>query len=152
MAWFCKAATKYNGHENTYVMFVATDPALSIFTLCFWPPKLKRTAILSYQNAKNWMFSLSLSGVFAPTLFSKAYGSLVCDSCTNSAGGNGTSNSSGQFVCHNCHYDVVSVLVCTNDKHLFCVLYKVIHNLFCFSLYLTEQRYSVPQPCGVSYY
>ncbi|KAI3371436.1 hypothetical protein L3Q82_024032, partial [Scortum barcoo] len=36
--------------------------------------------------------------VFAPTLFSKAYGNLVCDACTNS--------SSGPLVCHNCHYDL----------------------------------------------
>ncbi|XP_056137939.1 uncharacterized protein LOC130114170 isoform X2 [Lampris incognitus] len=49
---------------------------------------------------------ISIGGVFAPTLFSKAYGNLVCDACTNSTGGNGTSNSSGPFVCHNCHYDV----------------------------------------------
>uniref|UniRef100_A0A672YUJ3 Putative cation exchanger C521.04c n=1 Tax=Sphaeramia orbicularis TaxID=375764 RepID=A0A672YUJ3_9TELE len=37
---------------------------------------------------------ISVGGVFAPTLFSKAYGSLVCDACTNSAGG----NSSGPLV------------------------------------------------------
>ncbi|XP_011474575.1 putative cation exchanger C521.04c [Oryzias latipes] len=41
---------------------------------------------------------ISVGGAFAPTLFSKAYGNLVCDSCTNS--------SSGLFVCHNCHYDL----------------------------------------------
>ncbi|KAJ4937602.1 hypothetical protein JOQ06_002235 [Pogonophryne albipinna] len=45
---------------------------------------------------------ISVGGVFAPTLFSKAYGSLVCDTCANSSGG----NSSGAFVCHNCHYDL----------------------------------------------
>ncbi|XP_034031398.1 low affinity vacuolar monovalent cation/H(+) antiporter-like [Thalassophryne amazonica] len=49
---------------------------------------------------------MSLAGVFAPTMFSKAYGSLVCDACTNATGGNQTSNSSGPFVCHNCHYDL----------------------------------------------
>ncbi|XP_008303111.1 low affinity vacuolar monovalent cation/H(+) antiporter-like [Stegastes partitus] len=49
---------------------------------------------------------ISVGGVFAPTLFSKAYGNLVCDACTNSTGGNSTSNSSGPFVCHNCHYDL----------------------------------------------
>uniref|UniRef100_A0A3Q4GBZ2 Cation/H+ exchanger protein 2 n=1 Tax=Neolamprologus brichardi TaxID=32507 RepID=A0A3Q4GBZ2_NEOBR len=49
---------------------------------------------------------ISIGGVFAPTLFSKAYGNLVCDSCTNSTGANSTSNSSGLFVCHNCHYDL----------------------------------------------
>lgn len=49
-----------------------------------------------------------MAGVFAPTLFSKAYGNLVCDHCTNYTGGNGTGNTSGQFVCHNCHYDLVS--------------------------------------------
>ncbi|XP_037624194.1 putative cation exchanger C521.04c isoform X1 [Sebastes umbrosus] len=49
---------------------------------------------------------ISVGGVFAPTLFSKAYGSLVCDACTNYTGGNGTSNGSGPFVCHDCHYDL----------------------------------------------
>ncbi|KAG7253322.1 hypothetical protein CRUP_001175, partial [Coryphaenoides rupestris] len=38
--------------------------------------------------------------VFAPTLFSKAYGSLVCDACTYSDGGNTT------FICRSCHYDL----------------------------------------------
>uniref|UniRef100_A0A3Q3G3D5 Cation/H+ exchanger protein 2 n=1 Tax=Labrus bergylta TaxID=56723 RepID=A0A3Q3G3D5_9LABR len=52
---------------------------------------------------------ISVGGVFAPTLFSKAYGNLVCDACTNSSGGNGTSNSSGPFICHNCHYDLVII-------------------------------------------
>ncbi|KAM3869972.1 uncharacterized protein ACN63O_005065 [Diretmus argenteus] len=49
---------------------------------------------------------VSVGGVFAPTLFSKAYGNLVCDSCTNPTGGTSVGNSSGPFVCHNCHYDV----------------------------------------------
>ncbi|XP_026166999.1 putative cation exchanger C521.04c isoform X2 [Mastacembelus armatus] len=49
---------------------------------------------------------ISVGGVFAPTLFSKAYGNLVCDACTNSIGGNSTSNSSGPFICYNCHYDL----------------------------------------------
>uniref|UniRef100_A0A3Q0RAT8 Cation/H+ exchanger protein 2 n=1 Tax=Amphilophus citrinellus TaxID=61819 RepID=A0A3Q0RAT8_AMPCI len=53
---------------------------------------------------------ISIGGVFAPTLFSKAYGNLVCDSCTNSTRPNSTSNSSGPFVCHSCHYDLVSVI------------------------------------------
>uniref|UniRef100_A0A3Q3X5A5 Uncharacterized protein n=1 Tax=Mola mola TaxID=94237 RepID=A0A3Q3X5A5_MOLML len=52
---------------------------------------------------------ISVGGVFAPTLFFKAYGNLVCDVCTNSTGGNSTSNSSGPFFCHNCHYDLVGV-------------------------------------------
>ncbi|XP_059917476.1 uncharacterized protein LOC132464863 isoform X1 [Gadus macrocephalus] len=43
---------------------------------------------------------ISVGGVFAPTLFSKAYGNLVCDACTTSAGGNAT------FTCHDCHYDL----------------------------------------------
>ncbi|XP_058500338.1 uncharacterized protein LOC131469437 isoform X2 [Solea solea] len=47
---------------------------------------------------------ISVGGVFAPTLFSKAYGSLVCDACTNYTAGNAMS--SVQFVCHNCHYDL----------------------------------------------
>ncbi|KAM4733314.1 uncharacterized protein cax2 isoform 2-T2 [Anableps anableps] len=49
---------------------------------------------------------ISVGGVFAPTLFSKAYGNLVCDACTNATGGNSTNNVSGPFVCHNCHYDL----------------------------------------------
>ncbi|XP_061578088.1 uncharacterized protein LOC133444366 [Cololabis saira] len=44
---------------------------------------------------------ISVGGVFAPTLFSKAYGNLVCDVCTNSTG-----NGSSMFECHNCHYDL----------------------------------------------
>ncbi|KAG7279002.1 hypothetical protein CRUP_001943 [Coryphaenoides rupestris] len=43
---------------------------------------------------------ISVGGVFAPTLFSKAYGSLVCDACTYSDGGNTT------FICRSCHYDL----------------------------------------------
>ncbi|XP_034444234.1 low affinity vacuolar monovalent cation/H(+) antiporter-like isoform X1 [Hippoglossus hippoglossus] len=49
---------------------------------------------------------ISIGGVFAPTLFSKAYGNLVCEGCTNSSGQNTSSNSSAPFVCHNCHYDL----------------------------------------------
>ncbi|XP_057693006.1 uncharacterized protein LOC130916353 isoform X2 [Corythoichthys intestinalis] len=49
---------------------------------------------------------ISVGGVFAPTLFSKAYGNFVCDSCTNSTSANTTSNTSGPFICQNCHYDV----------------------------------------------
>lgn len=45
---------------------------------------------------------ISIGGVFAPTLFSKAYGNLVCEDCTNSTG----TNSSGSFMCKNCHYDL----------------------------------------------
>uniref|UniRef100_A0A672SHF6 Low affinity vacuolar monovalent cation/H(+) antiporter-like n=1 Tax=Sinocyclocheilus grahami TaxID=75366 RepID=A0A672SHF6_SINGR len=37
---------------------------------------------------------ISIGGVFAPTLFSKAYGNLVCEDCTNSTG----TNSSGSFM------------------------------------------------------
>uniref|UniRef100_A0A8C2XBJ7 Cation/H+ exchanger protein 2 n=1 Tax=Cyclopterus lumpus TaxID=8103 RepID=A0A8C2XBJ7_CYCLU len=36
---------------------------------------------------------ISVGGVFAPTLFSKAYGNLVCDACTNSTRVNGTNGS-----------------------------------------------------------
>ncbi|XP_055078399.1 uncharacterized protein LOC117372029 isoform X2 [Periophthalmus magnuspinnatus] len=42
---------------------------------------------------------ISVGGVFTPTLFSKAYGNLVCDACSSV-------NNSGPFVCHNCHYDL----------------------------------------------
>uniref|UniRef100_W5K3E4 Cation/H+ exchanger protein 2 n=1 Tax=Astyanax mexicanus TaxID=7994 RepID=W5K3E4_ASTMX len=46
---------------------------------------------------------ISIGGVFAPTLFSKAYGNLVCENCTNSSG---TNSSNGTFICKNCHYDL----------------------------------------------
>lgn len=42
------------------------------------------------------------TGVFAPTLFSKTFGNLVCDTCTNVP-----SNSSVPFTCKDCHYDTV---------------------------------------------
>ncbi|KAK7896208.1 hypothetical protein WMY93_021533 [Mugilogobius chulae] len=42
---------------------------------------------------------ISVGGVFTPTLFSKAYGSLVCDACSSV-------NNSGPFVCQNCHYNL----------------------------------------------
>ncbi|OWK50971.1 Low affinity vacuolar monovalent cation/H(+) antiporter [Lonchura striata] len=46
---------------------------------------------------------LSVGGVFAPTLFSKVYGKLVCGECHNV-----TQNPLGHYLCHNCHFDLVS--------------------------------------------
>lgn len=43
------------------------------------------------------------TGVFAPTLFSKVYGKLVCGECHNV-----TQNPLGHYLCHNCHFDLVS--------------------------------------------
>ncbi|XP_069021063.1 cation/H+ exchanger protein 1 [Embiotoca jacksoni] len=43
---------------------------------------------------------ISIGGVFAPTLFSKTFGNLVCESCTNVPG-----NISVPFICKDCHYD-----------------------------------------------
>uniref|UniRef100_A0A665WQU4 Cation/H+ exchanger protein 1 n=1 Tax=Echeneis naucrates TaxID=173247 RepID=A0A665WQU4_ECHNA len=42
---------------------------------------------------------ISIGGVFAPTLFSKTFGSLVCENCSNAG------NSSVSFICKDCHYD-----------------------------------------------
>ncbi|XP_053271178.1 cation/H+ exchanger protein 1 [Pleuronectes platessa] len=44
---------------------------------------------------------ISIGGVFAPTLFSKAFGYLVCESCTNIP-----NNTSVPFICKDCHYDM----------------------------------------------
>ncbi|XP_035003584.1 cation/H+ exchanger protein 1 isoform X1 [Hippoglossus stenolepis] len=44
---------------------------------------------------------ISIGGVFAPTLFSKAFGYLVCESCTNIP-----NNTSAPFICKDCHYDM----------------------------------------------
>lgn len=45
-------------------------------------------------------------GVFAPTLFSKAYGRLVCEDCSITSG-----NLTVPFSCKNCHYDLVQTLM-----------------------------------------
>ncbi|XP_062374671.1 cation/H+ exchanger protein 1 [Sardina pilchardus] len=44
---------------------------------------------------------ISVGGVFAPTLFSKAYGRLVCEGCSIVQG-----NLTAPFSCNNCHYDL----------------------------------------------
>ncbi|XP_028426329.1 cation/H+ exchanger protein 1 isoform X2 [Perca flavescens] len=46
---------------------------------------------------------ISVGGVFAPTLFSKTFGNLMCESCTNIPG-----NASVAFICKHCHYDTSS--------------------------------------------
>ncbi|XP_035530774.1 cation/H+ exchanger protein 1 isoform X2 [Morone saxatilis] len=51
---------------------------------------------------------ISIGGVFAPTLFSKTFGNLVCESCTNIPG-----NASVPFICKDCHYDTSQA-----DPHL----------------------------------
>ncbi|XP_040451783.1 low affinity vacuolar monovalent cation/H(+) antiporter-like [Falco naumanni] len=45
---------------------------------------------------------LSVGGVFAPTLFSKVYGKLICGECHNI-----TQNPLGHYLCHNCHFDLM---------------------------------------------
>ncbi|KPP78052.1 cation/H+ exchanger protein 1-like [Scleropages formosus] len=44
---------------------------------------------------------ISVGGVFTPTLFSKAYGNLVCDNCSNIG-----INGSDSLACKDCHYDL----------------------------------------------
>ncbi|XP_068163328.1 cation/H+ exchanger protein 1 [Antennarius striatus] len=51
---------------------------------------------------------ISVGGVFAPTLFSKTFGNLVCESCTNIPG-----NASVPFICKDCHYETSQA-----DPHL----------------------------------
>ncbi|KAM4712314.1 cation/H+ exchanger protein 1 isoform 2-T2 [Anableps anableps] len=43
---------------------------------------------------------ISIGGVFAPTLFSKTFGNLVCESCSNTPG-----NATVPFICRDCYYD-----------------------------------------------
>uniref|UniRef100_H3CQ62 Cation/H+ exchanger protein 1 n=1 Tax=Tetraodon nigroviridis TaxID=99883 RepID=H3CQ62_TETNG len=43
---------------------------------------------------------ISIGGVFAPTLFSKTFGDMVCDSCSGVPG-----NATVPFTCKDCHYD-----------------------------------------------
>jgi len=69
------------------------------------------------------------AGVFAPTLFSKAYGSLVCDACTISDGGNATSDGgNATFICRSCHYDLVGDATQPNFTYLNGL---TLHNTFC---------------------
>ncbi|XP_068889874.1 uncharacterized protein [Aphelocoma coerulescens] len=57
---------------------------------------------------------LSVGGVFAPTLFSKVYGKLVCGECHNV-----TQNPLGHYLCHNCHFDLVLSLQMDNNGTLY---------------------------------
>lgn len=45
---------------------------------------------------------ISVGGVFAPTLFSKAYGNLICQGCRNIS-----ENATGPFECLLCHSDIM---------------------------------------------
>ncbi|XP_042326716.1 LOW QUALITY PROTEIN: putative cation exchanger C521.04c [Sceloporus undulatus] len=45
---------------------------------------------------------LSVGGVFAPTLFSKVYGRLVCGECQNI-----THEPPGHYICQSCHFDLM---------------------------------------------
>ncbi|XP_064359725.1 uncharacterized protein LOC112994261 [Dromaius novaehollandiae] len=52
---------------------------------------------------------LSVGGVFAPTLFSKVYGKLVCGEC------HVTQNLLGRYLCQSCHFDLMQ-----NNGMLYC--------------------------------
>lgn len=75
-----------------------------ISPLCCWvedvckDPHFRKCGFLCSQNHA----VISSAGVFAPTLFSKTFGNLVCESCTNIPG-----NASVPFICRDCHYDSV---------------------------------------------
>ncbi|MGH0127856.1 UNVERIFIED_CONTAM: hypothetical protein FKN15_032525 [Acipenser sinensis] len=65
---------------------------------------------------------ISVGGAFAPTLFSKAYGNLVCQGCTNVS-----ENGTGPFVCKDCHYDLpVGFILIFSDLHLWASMFSVI--------------------------
>ncbi|TSQ92618.1 Low affinity vacuolar monovalent cation/H(+) antiporter [Bagarius yarrelli] len=65
---------------------------------------------------------ISIGGVFAPTLFSKAYGNLVCEDCTNFTG---TNSSNGTFTCRNCHYDLTENNYSLFHSHIAPLVYTV---------------------------
>ncbi|NWW71721.1 VNX1 protein, partial [Climacteris rufus] len=59
----------------------------------------------AWGSPPGWVPTLCPSvpaGVFAPTLFSKVYGKLVCGECHNV-----TQNPLGHYLCHNCHFDLM---------------------------------------------
>ncbi|XP_056281203.1 cation/H+ exchanger protein 1 [Pseudoliparis swirei] len=61
---------------------------------------------------------ISVGGVFAPTIFSKAFGSLVCESCTNA-------NGSAPFVCRDCHYDTSQAIPQLTPSHIQPLVYTI---------------------------
>ncbi|XP_066523947.1 cation/H+ exchanger protein 1 isoform X2 [Hoplias malabaricus] len=63
---------------------------------------------------------ISVGGVFAPTLFSKAYGNLMCEGCSNPSG-----NNSGPFFCTDCHYDLSENNVALFVSHIEPLVYTV---------------------------
>ncbi|XP_076861451.1 cation/H+ exchanger protein 1 [Brachyhypopomus gauderio] len=63
---------------------------------------------------------ISVGGVFAPTLFSKAYGSLVCENCSIPSG-----NKSGPFTCAACHYDLSENNISLFQSHIEPLVYTV---------------------------
>lgn len=113
---FSETCTLFSSLLSLYWVFVCGPNNQSHFSPYMGPPQVYNQSVQPYQSTVTWEFNaaltvcLSPAGVFAPTLFSKAYGNFVCDSCSNSTG-NSTSNSSGPFICHNCHYDLVGLKI-----------------------------------------
>ncbi|XP_048357940.1 low affinity vacuolar monovalent cation/H(+) antiporter-like [Sphaerodactylus townsendi] len=63
---------------------------------------------------------LSVGGVFAPTLFSKVYGPLVCGDCQNV-----TQEPEGHYVCQDCHYDSMENNGTLYNSHVQPLVYTV---------------------------
>ena len=84
------------GGEHTHTNKQTNKLALNIHTL---QPSFQ---YVLYLNKRGLTKLCVRSGVFAPTLFSKAYGRLVCEGCSITPG-----NITGPFSCKNCHYDLV---------------------------------------------
>uniref|UniRef100_A0A8C3HWX7 Sodium/calcium exchanger membrane region domain-containing protein n=1 Tax=Chrysemys picta bellii TaxID=8478 RepID=A0A8C3HWX7_CHRPI len=63
---------------------------------------------------------LSVGGVFAPTLFSKVYGRLVCGECQNI-----TQSPAGHYLCQNCHFDLMENNGTLYYKHVQPLVYTV---------------------------
>ncbi|XP_026877429.2 cation/H+ exchanger protein 1 [Electrophorus electricus] len=63
---------------------------------------------------------ISVGGVFAPTLFSKAYGNLVCENCSNLSGDKGS-----PFTCTACYYDLTENNLSLFQSHIEPLVYTV---------------------------
>ncbi|XP_028810901.1 cation/H+ exchanger protein 1 [Denticeps clupeoides] len=61
---------------------------------------------------------ISVGGAFTPTLFSKAYGNLVCEGCN-------FGNSTGPFICKNCHHDLIQSNWALYHSHIEPLVYVV---------------------------
>lgn len=78
-------------------------------------------------------FALHSEGVFAPTLFSKTFGNLVCESCSSTP-----ANGTIPFTCKDCHYETVGSFSPAFGRTSSRFLQEYFYAFFFFFTYLNE--------------